>query len=374
MSKAYFRRDLPRLSSKALLSFSLVHIFGQISQKTSLMPKQNNYLGMETIIADLNSKIPLWLKQFKIAGISLAVIQNKDLLWYSSFGFASYPSQQPINDSSIFAAASLSKPLFAYGVMKLVERGRLNLDTPLTEYTAHPYIKDARLKQITARRVLSHTTGFPNWSGDVPVWIENTPGTKFGYSGEGYLYLQKVIEEITEQTFASYIYEQLLSPLGMKNSSYIWQPAYQNLATTGHDRNLHSIPMARPTAGSAAGSLRTTAQEYAQFMIAMMQSGTVTSHLLTKSSLEEILRSQIQLNYYLDWGLGWGLEYSNNQKYFWHWGDAQTYKSFAIASPTLGTGVVILTNSQNGLKICPAIVSAVMSGDRHSLDFEMIEY
>ncbi|MGL6339215.1 MAG: serine hydrolase domain-containing protein [Waterburya sp.] len=328
---------------------------------------------MESVIANLNNQIPLWLKQFKIAGLSLAIIQNKKLLWCRSFGFASYPSQQ-LNDSSIFAAASLSKPLFAYGVMKLVERGRLNLDTPLTEYTATPYINDARLKLITARRVLSHTTGFPNWSGDTPVWIENTPGTKFGYSSEGYLYLQKVIEEITEQTFASYIDEQLLTPLGMNNSSYIWQPPYQNLATTGHDRNLHPFPMARPTEGSAAGSLRTTAQEYAQFMIAMMQSGTVASHLLTESSLEEILRSQIQLNYYLDWGLGWGLEYSNKQKYFWHWGDAQTYKTFAIASRELGTGVVILTNSQNGLKVCPAIVSAVMSGDCHALNFEMIEY
>lgn len=87
-----------------------------------------------------------------------------------------------------------------------------------------------------------------------------------------------------------------------------------------------------------------------------------------------MLRSQIQLNYYLDWGLGWGLEYSNKQKYFWHWGDVQTYKTFAIASRELGTGVVILTNSQNGLKVCPAIVSAVMSGDIHALDFEMIEY
>ncbi|MGL5940234.1 MAG: hypothetical protein ACRC2S_07585 [Waterburya sp.] len=55
-------------------------------------------------------------------------------------------------------------------------------------------------------------------------------------------------------------------------------------------------------------------------------------------------------------------------------GDAQTYKTFAIASRELGTGVVILTNSQNGLKVCPAIVSAVMSGDIHALDFEMIEY
>lgn len=373
MSKSYFRRDILRLSPKALLGFSCAHLLGIIKPKTNLIAKQDTYPTMETVIADLNSRIPLWLQQYKIAGLSLAIINNKELLWHRSFGFASY-NQQPISDNNIFAAASLSKPLFAYGVMKLVERGQLNLDTPLTEYTSTPYIKDARLKIITARQVLSHKAGFPNWSGDAPVWIENTPGTKFSYSSEGYLYLQKVVEEITGKALASYIDEQLLTPLGMNNSSYIWQPNYNNLATMGHDRSLDPVAMKKPTVASAAGSLRTTAQDYAQFIIAMMQSGTTSNHLLTESSLEEMLRSQIQLNYYLDWGLGWGLEYSNKQKYFWHWGDAQTYKAFAIASRELGTGVVILTNSQNGLKICPAIVSTVMSGDRYALNLDLIEY
>ena len=247
-------------------------------------------------------------------------------------------------------------------------------DSPLTEYTTKPYITDPRIRLVTARRVLAHTTGFPNWSGNLPVWFETIPGQKFGYSGEGFLYLQHVIEEITQQPFASYISEQLLLPLGMTSSSYIWQPTYQDLAVDGHDRVLKSTPMRQPKVGSSAGSLRTTAQEYAQFMVAMMKSGTVDSHLLTESSVAEMLRSQIQLNYHLDWGLGWGLEYSDNQKFFWHWGDATIYKTFAIASRELGKGIVILTNSQNGLKICPAITTAVMSGKRHALDFEQIEY
>ena len=258
--------------------------------------------------------------------------------------------------------------------MKLVERGKLGLDTPLTEYTPKPYIKDSRLRLITARRVLAHTTGFPNWSGNAPVWIEATPGRKFGYSGEGFLYLQQVIEAITQQSFARYIQEQLLLPLGMSSSNYIWQPTYQDLAVAGHDRNFNFTPMRKPKVGSSAGSLRTTAVEYARFMVAMMQSGTVDSHLLTAASIEEMLRSQIQLNYYLDWGLGWGLEYSDSRKYFWHWGDAVVYKTFAIASRELGTGVVILTNSQNGLKIAPEITTAVMSGKRSALNFDSIEY
>ncbi|GAB4536231.1 MAG: hypothetical protein Tsb0014_23850 [Pleurocapsa sp.] len=375
MSKLYSRRALVQQSKKFIIGFSIAQIiFDVVRKQSTLAQNQAHDLSMENIFANLNQQIPLWLRQFKISGISLAIIHSKKLIWHSSFGAKNYNNKQPIDDNTVFAAASLSKPLFAYAVMKMVERGQLNLDSPLTEYTAKPYIKDERLKLITARQVLSHTTGFPNWSGNKPVWIENTPGTKFGYSGEGYLYLQKVIEKITNQPFHKYIEEQLLIPLGMNNSSYIWQPAYQNLAADGHDRNLHSSPMKRPTEGLSAGSLRTTAREYAQFIIAMMESGTVESPLLTESSITEMLRSQVQLNYYLDWGLGWALEYSDNHKYFWHWGDGTVYKTFAIASRELGTGLVILTNSQNGLKICPAIVSQVMSGDRHALDLDMIEY
>ncbi|WP_019507390.1 serine hydrolase [Pleurocapsa sp. PCC 7319] len=374
MSSIYSRRYILRQGKQALLGFSVANVLNGIKQSIAFGDNTLNHHSIEAVIHNLTEQIPLWMKQFKIPGLSLAVIQEKKAFWHHSFGVRNYYSQKPVDDRTIFAAASLSKPLFAYAVIKMVERGYLNLDTPLTEYTAKPYIKDDRLKLITARRVLSHTTGFPNWSGDEPVWIENTPGKKFGYSGEGYLYLQKVIEEITNQPFEQYIFDQLLAPLSMNQSSYVWQPAYQYLATDGHDRDLIPRSMKKPTEALSAGSLRTTAQEYAQFMIAMMQSGTVDSHLLTESSVQEMLRSQIQLNYHLDWGLGWGLEYSNNQKYFWHWGDAGIYKSFAIASRELDTGVVILTNSENGLKICPPIVSAVMSGDRFAFDFEMMEY
>ena len=369
MSGIYSRRILMRQATRALIGLAAVRVLNIARPSLSETNR-----SMNATVADLENQIPQWLKQYKIPGLSLAIIEQKKIFWHGSFGLKKYGDNQSINKNTIFAAASLSKPLFAYAVMKLVERRKLELDTPLSEYTAQPYISDPRLRLITARQVLSHRTGFPNWSGNAPLWIEATPGTKFGYSGEGFLYLQHVIEEITRQPFASYISEQLLLPLGMNSSSYIWQPAYQQIAVDGHDRNFNSTPMRKPQLGSSAGSLRTTAVEYARFMMAMMQSGTINSHLLTEPSVAEMLRSQVQLNYYLDWGLGWGLEYSQNQKYFWHWGDAVIYKTFAIASRELGRGVVILTNSQNGLKICPMITAAVMSGKPRALDFEAIEY
>jgi len=244
----------------------------------------------------------------------------------------------------------------------MAERGEIDLDAPLTKYTDKLLISDSRIHQVTARRVLSHTTGFPNWSGSKPVWFKNNPGTKFGYSGEGFLYLQSVVEKNTGQPLEDYLQQNILKPWGMNSSSLIWQREYAEIASYGHNRRGQPRAMSKPKAAVSAGSLRTTAAEYAQFPMAMMKPGTIDSNNLTEESLQKMLTSQIKLSYSLDWGLGWGLEKTNKGSFFWHWGDLVTFKSFTAASKDLKTGIVILTNSQNGLKICERIVNQAIGG------------
>ena len=108
----------------------------------------------------------------------------------------------PVDDDTIFSAQSMSKPVFAYRVMKLCEQGMLDLDAPLTKYTTDIFVKnDSRLKEVTARRVLSHTSGLPNWrSKENPLRISFPPGTKWLYSGEGYHYLQSVLTRVAGHT------------------------------------------------------------------------------------------------------------------------------------------------------------------------------
>ena len=256
----------------------------------------------------------------------------------------------------------------------MAERGEIDLDAPLTKYTDKPLIPDSRIQKVTARRVLSHTTGFPNWSGSKPVWFKNNPGTKFGYSGEGFLYLQNAVEKITQQPLETYLQENILKPWGMNSSSLIWQPEYSNIASYGHNRQGKPRAMSKPKAAVSAGSLRTTAAEYAQFPIAMMKPGTVDSNYLTEASLQKMLTPQIKLSYSLDWGLGWGLEKTNKGNFFWHWGDLVTFKSFIVASKDLKTGIVILTNSLNGLKICERIVNQAIGGKHPAFIYWMIDY
>ncbi|MEA5596780.1 serine hydrolase domain-containing protein [Rivularia sp. UHCC 0363] len=350
------RRRLLKQSATALIGLSSINLLNLLANSTS---------AAETAIDNLETQIYQLMRNFQIPGISIAMIRDGELFWHKSFGVKHQYTKKPVTDETIFAAASLSKPLFAYVVLKMVERGEIDLDKPLTAYTDKPLIPDPRIKLVTARRVLSHTTGFPNWSGDKPVWINNTPGSKFAYSGEGFLYLQTVVEKITGQPLEAYLQQQILKPWGMNRSSFIWQPEYQTTASYGHNRQNQPKPMSQPKAASSAGSLRTTASEYAQLLIAMMK---------PEASLQQMLTPQIKLSDSLDWGLGWGLEKTNKGNFFWHWGDLVTFKSFTVASKDLKTGIVILTNSQNGLKICGNIVNQAIGGKHPAFKYWMIDY
>ncbi|BAZ41203.1 beta-lactamase [Calothrix sp. NIES-4101] len=365
---------MTEISRRQLIDSGIKSLIGLSTFSLLSLYRNRSLAATDRVITNLETQIPTLMRTKLVPGLELAIIHDGQLLWSKAFGVKNKSTRTPVNNDTIFAAASLSKPLFAYAVLKMVERGQLDLDTPLTNYTAKPYITDPRIKLITARMVLSHTTGFPNWSGDKPLTIDFTPGTKFSYSGEGYLYLQKVVEEITQQSLHEYLRNTILTPLGMSSSSYIWLPDYQSTASYGHDRQGKPTPMGKPKRASAAGSLRTTAIDYAKFLLAMMQSGSSDSPQLGESSLDEMLRSQIKINQSLDWGLGWGLEKMANENFFWHWGDLNTFKCFTLASRKSATGIVILTNSQNGLKISPQIVSQVVSGKHSLFNWRMIEY
>ncbi|MBW8838593.1 MAG: beta-lactamase family protein, partial [Gemmatimonadetes bacterium] len=158
-------------------------------------------------MTQLEKQLPGLMKQHRVPGVSLAVISGGKMTERRAFGVKDAASAVPVDEATMFEAASMSKPVFAYAVLKLCERGVLDLDTPLTRYTSSRFLEgDPRLELITARHVLEHTTGFPNWrSESQPLSIAFTPGSRWSYSGEGYSYLQSVITELTQQPIEEYM-------------------------------------------------------------------------------------------------------------------------------------------------------------------------
>ncbi|HQU53263.1 MAG TPA: serine hydrolase domain-containing protein, partial [Saprospiraceae bacterium] len=161
------------------------------------------------------------LEFYQIPGASLAVIKNGQVVYAKAYGVTNPITKQPTDQSTLFEFGSITKPVFTFVVMRLSERGIVDLDKPLYEYLPFPEVAhDKRYKLITARHVLSHQTGLPNWAernekGEFDLLF--TPGTNFGYSGEGFEYLKRVVIKLLHKDIQSILKEELIEPLDLKN-------------------------------------------------------------------------------------------------------------------------------------------------------------
>ncbi|MFD2569243.1 serine hydrolase domain-containing protein [Spirosoma soli] len=328
--------------------------------------------------AQLEQFIPKLMDSARIPGLSMAIINNGALAYSKGYGLTKADSTQKVTSATVFDAASLSKPVFAYAVLQLVEQGVLDLDKPLYEYLPYPDVADdERYKKITARMVLSHKTGFPNWrknrkSNQLSMLF--TPGERFSYSGEGFVYLQKVVEKITGKPINDLMTERVFIPLGMSRSSYVWYPAFDANFALPHGDNGEPEPKFKSEMANMAYSLQTTADDYARFVMAILNNkglkpSTVNQMLSPQSRLPQRLFGEDTLSTNLRWGLGFGLESASTGNYFWHWGDNGAYKCFVAANPTSKQAVIYFTNSSNGLSITQEILEKTIGGQHPAVVF-----
>ncbi len=334
----------------------------------------------QELISKLSSFVPELMEKAVVPGLSIALIKNGKIIWHKGFGVKNAKTGEAVTENTIFEAASLSKPVFAYAVLQMVENGDIDLDVPLISYVTKEYVEkeflrnpidDDRFYKITSRMVLSHTSGFPNWrSRGKSLPIINNPGTKFSYSGEGFEYLQRVVEYIKKQPLNDIMKRYVFGPLEMHNSSYIWLSNYDNLSSVGHNLFGETTGKLRKRRqATSAASLYTTAYDYARFIMAIMN-GT----RLNKRTVIEMLSPQSEVGENVSWGLGFGLQHSENGNSYWHWGDNYYFRCFFVAFKEQKIGVVYFTNSHNGLSIPEEIVHCTIGGSHPSLSSRLIEY
>ncbi len=359
-----------------LFAITLLGASGLAAQGVSLVAEREPPTGA-VLIAELARLVPQLQAEATVPGVAVALVEGGQLVWAGEFGVLSARSKAPVNSETIFEAASLSKPVFAYAVLQLVERGILDLDVPLISYTGRRYVEgDPLLDRITTRHVLSNTTGFPNWRPrQAPLQLHFTPGERFSYSGEGYAYLQEAVEFTTGKPLETLMQELVFHPLGMTSSSFIWRSIHEERKATGHDEIGQPNIRREPPAAEAASSLHTTATDYARFVAALMRRETLTAR-----TYEDMWSPQVTLDATcmicigqemrhpsasLAWGLGWGLETATADTTIWHWGDNQDMHAFVLAVPARQQVLVVLTNGENGITLIPAL-SATVLGRPHA--------
>lgn len=334
----------------------------------------SNQIGLTS--ENLHETLKVLSTRHHVCGVAIAVIKNRKLDFIDSASGC-----QPalaLKSDSVFQAASLSKPVFAYAVLKLVAQGKLELDAPVVKYLPQGYrhqfnplkvnpsnlVTDPRIRAITVRMALNHTSGLPNWASG-PLSFDSDPGTKWSYSGEGYMVLQRAVEAVTGEPLDRFMTSQVFKPLAMDNSNYVrGERTAQNLlpGTKANGTPRATMDLQNPI---AAFSLTTTASDYGKFLVAVLSD----DHML-----EQIAASPITVDPSLNlgWGLGWGIERTQDDLYIWHWGNNPGYRAFVIASIRTGDGFVMLTNSENGLELAEPITRNILPGEHNIFQFPML--
>jgi CubicO group peptidase (beta-lactamase class C family) len=206
-----------------------------------------------------------------VPGLAIGIIREGKTVGTIAEGVRNTASGIPVDAETVFEAASLTKPVFAYAVLQLIDAGALALDDPLCTYVPEYLPDDPQATAITVRSVLSHTTGLPNWRSEAnPLRTYFVPSARFSYSGEGFVWLQRVVERVTGDPLEAVMDRLVLGPLGMNRSGLIWRPAFDKNYADPHDAALVVREKSKPIEAKSASTLHTTASDYALFLRAVL--------------------------------------------------------------------------------------------------------
>ncbi len=335
--------------------------------------------------SEIDGTVTRLMRAAEVTGVSISILNDAKVAFQKSYGFRDKGKSLPLTPDSVVSAASFSKVTFGYLAMKLVDGGILSLDKPVYEYLPKPLpeyrayqdlANDPRYKKITARMLLSHTCGFPNWrwfNKDRKLNINFEPGSRYAYSGEGIDLLQLVVETITKRPLQDLMQEHIFQPLGMTRTGMVWASSFESDFANGYDEWGRSLGPQRRSAANAAGSMQTTLGDFTRFMQAVMQGKG-----LRKETRDLMLSPQIQITsrhqfpslenqttdenkaIRLSYGLGWGLYWSPYGKAFFKEGHDEGWRNYAVCFDEVKTAIVIMTNSSNGEGIFKELLETLL--------------
>lgn len=303
---------------------------------------------------DFEDEVNRMISDMGVPGLSLAIIENNQISYYNVFGVKSKGGEE-LDEHTIFDGCSLSKSLLVLVAHQLADEGVLELDKPLYQYLPNAKLQhDERYTKITARMVLSHSSGLENWihyNNQKQLDIVADPGTKYTYSGEGYHYLADVISVLLDKPYDEYIQDRVINKLGLTRTFLKYQSQADSMGggfipsnfAVGHQisgrqrswNNTECVP---------AGGNHFTAHDYAQLIISIFDGSE-----LTESQINEVVMPSIQIHdSEVGYGPGFEIFKSDNDLIIAHGGDKDGYKNQMFYSVKKKTGFVILTNSDWG--------------------------
>ena len=322
------------------------------------------------------------MEYYKVPGMSIALVENGVIKWAKGYGMANTDTKTEININTMFQAGSISKPVAALAALKLVEDGKLDLDTDV-----NTYLKDWQIpantftttEKVTLRRLLTHTAGmtvhgfpgyqqkdtFPtvlqvlNGEGNTPkIFVDTIPNSIWRYSGGGYTLMEKIVEDTSNKSLEAFMADNFLTPLGMSNSTYE-QPLsekYHSNASAAYNGNgkiaegfWNNYPE------QAAAGLWTTPTDLAKYAIEVQQIVAGKENgMLTKKTIDQMLTKHKN-----NWGLGPSLQWEKDSLIFRHGGKNRGFTNQFISFANKGNAVIVMTNADRGGDLINEILRAI---------------
>lgn len=364
------------LTLATLLFCTVIFAQNQYSQETldKIKEVENNITGQVILNDARPSTIAEKMAKNKVKGLSIAVIHEYKIAWAKGYGWADEAEKRPMTTETLFEPGSISKTLNALGILKLAQEKKLDLYTDINTYLKSwkfPYDSLSKGKKITLANLLSHTGGlsthgFPghNIKGDVPTVIEVLdgkspavtpavrslfePDLKYQYSGGGTTIAQMILTDLTQQDYATWMYENVLKPIGMVNSTYAQPPAKnkRQLCATAY------LSDGSPLLGKfhvypeqAAAGLWMTPSDLCNYIIDIQ-----LAHQGKPSKVlsPEMVKLHLTPYHNESAAMGTFINDLNGAKYFEHGAGNDGFRGQFYGSLEGGYGVAIFVNSDNG--------------------------
>ncbi len=370
-------RLFPAIGAAAVLSISLLGCTSApppVADKTKIAYVRPDGLGLTT--REIDATVESLMTAARVTGLGVALLDSDGVRYINAYGLADVARGNPLSPDTVMYGASLTKGVFAYAVMTLVDEGRLDLDQPIGELLPRPLPEfedyadladDPRWQQWTLRILLSHSAGLPNWRWFMPgkkLSILFEPGTRYAYSGEGIQVAQLVLEEGLGIDVNALIQERVFERFGMTKTSMLWREDFRENLARGYDENGENLGHNMRGSVRAAGSMDTTLADFSRFLTAL-QSGSG----LSDAARDELLGAQIRITakaqfpthiwedttandaINLSYGLGWGVFDSNLGPAFFKEGHDDGTNNYALCLTDKGHCILLLANSSNGESI-----------------------
>jgi CubicO group peptidase (beta-lactamase class C family) len=333
-------------------------------------PAPSTDAAVARLSAELEPKIKEEIQQGHLPGFAIGVVKNGKLIYAKGFGVAKLGGTAAITSRSLFHMASVTKTFVATAVMQLVEKGKIDLDSPLIRYLPYFRLNDERYRAITIRQMLSHMSGIPdtvtyNWdkpeydAGALERFVRSiadqklvfAPGEKFAYSNTGYEILGDVIAKVSGESFEDYVQHNILAPLGMKDSTLLVREASPQLLTSPHVMEKGAVVVSKifpyNRAHSPSSTLYSSIEDMSRWAIANLNHGELDGKRILKHETIDLMWRPVVDALGFKEGISWFTTEKQGHRFVLHSGGDVGFESLLVLAPEDGVAVVAMSNFAN---------------------------